>query len=74
MASEQWFLRELREELELTQEKVAGEAGTTQIRISQLERGGDFDEPSQQERDNIVRALVRRAAVRGLEILLLEKN
>ena len=73
MASEQWFLRELREELGLTQEKVAGEAGTTQIRISQFELGRG-DEPSSQEKEKLVQALVRRAAVRGLEILLLEKN
>jgi len=72
MASEQWFLKELRGELRLTQEDVAKASGLAQIRISQLERG--TDEPTRKERDDIVQALVRRAAVRGLEILILQRR
>jgi predicted transcriptional regulator len=70
---EQWFLRDLREELRLRQEDVGNDSGRTQIRISELERGiGDC--PTQEERKKIVKALVRRAAVRGLEILILGQN
>lgn len=72
MASEQWFLSDLRSELGLTQEDVAKSSGLTQIRISQLERG--TDEPTTKEREQIVQALVKCAAVRGLEILILKKE
>jgi len=71
--AEQWFLRELREELRLRQEDVGNDSGRTQIRISELERGiGDY--PTPEERQKIVKALVKRAAVRGLEILILGQN
>lgn len=72
MASEQWFLIDLRNELRLTQEDVGKAAGLTQIRISQLERG--IDEPTPKEASDIVQSLVRRAAVRGLEILILQRE
>jgi len=72
MVSEQWFLGDLRKELRLTQEDVAKSSGLTQIRISQLERG--TYEPTRKERTDIVRALVTRAAVRGLEILILQRE
>lgn len=72
MASEQWFLFDLRSELRLTQEDIAKSSGLTQIRISQLERG--TDEPTHKERNQIVQALIKRAAVRGLEILILQKE
>jgi transcriptional regulator with XRE-family HTH domain len=72
MASEQWFLTDLRNELRLTQEEVGKTSGLTQIRISQLERG--IDEPTPKEAADIVQALVRRAAVRGLEILILQRE
>ena len=72
MVSEQWFLGDLRKELSLTQEDVAKSSGLTQIRISELERG--TDEPTPKERNDIVQALVRRAAVRGIEILILERK
>lgn len=72
MATEQWFLIDLRDELRLTQEEVGKAAGLTQIRISQLERG--TDEPTSKERYDIVQALVRHAAVRGLEILILQRK
>lgn len=71
--AEQWFLRELREELRLRQEDVGNDSGRTQIRISELERGiGDY--PTPEERQKIVKALVKRAAVRGLEIPILKQN
>jgi len=72
MSSEQWFLTDLRHELRLTQQDVAKASGTSQIRISELERG--IDEPTPEERNNIVQALVRHAAVRGLEILILRRT
>jgi len=72
MVSEQWFLFDLRSELRLTQEDVAKSSGLTQIRISQLERG--TDEPNNKERNQIVQAIVKRAAVRGLEILILKEE
>lgn len=70
--SYQWLLSDLRCELGLTQQAVAKAAGLTQIRISTLERG--LEQPTAEEREQIVQALVRRAAVRGLEILILERN
>lgn len=70
--SDQWLLRDLRCELGLTQQAVARAAGLTQIRISILERG--VEQPTSQERASILQALVSRAAVRGLEILILERN
>lgn len=71
--TKQWLFKELRKELRLKQEEVGGDSGLSQIRISELERGVG-DEPSSEERRKIVQALVKRAAVRGLEILILEKN
>jgi transcriptional regulator with XRE-family HTH domain len=70
--AEQWLLFDLRRELRLTQEDVGRAAGLPQIRISQLERG--VDAPTPEERDRILQGLVRRAAVRGLEILILDRN
>ena len=69
--SYQWLLSDLRGELGLTQEAVAKAAGLTQIRVSILERG--IESPTAEERESIVQALVRRAAVRGLEILILDR-
>jgi len=71
--AEQWFLRELREELRLRQADVGNDSGQSQLRISELERGVG-DDPSPEEREKIVKALVKRAAVRGLEILILGRN
>ena len=69
----QWFLRELRWELNLRQKDVGNDSGLTQIRISELERGmGDY--PTPEERQKIIKALVRRVAVRGLEIPILGQN
>lgn len=72
MANEQWFLRDLRDELSLSQEAVAKAAKLTQIKISAFERG--TDKPTPEERKAIVDFLVRRAAVRGLEILILDRK
>lgn len=72
MASEQWVLRDLRDELSLSQDAVAKAAGTTQIKISAFERGAE--KPTPDERRAIVDFLVRRAAVRGLEILILDRK
>ena len=69
---EQWLLFDLRHELRLTQEDVGRAAGLAQIRISQLERG--LDEPTPEERNRILQGLIRRAAVRGLEILILDRS
>ncbi len=68
----QWLLFDLRRELRLTQEDVGRAAGLAQIRISQLERG--LDEPTPEERNRILQGLIRRAAVRGLEILILDRD
>jgi transcriptional regulator with XRE-family HTH domain len=72
MATEQWFLRSLREELRLTQEDVASDSNLTQGKISAFERGAEI--PGIDECRAIVNAMVRRAAVRGLEILILERK
>jgi transcriptional regulator with XRE-family HTH domain len=71
--AEQWFLRELRKELRLNQTDVEKDAGLMPPRISDLERGVG-NAPTPEERQKIVKALVRRAAVRGLEILILGQN
>ncbi len=72
MANEQWFLRDLRDELGLTQEAVANDIMSSQIRISLLERGEET--PTREERRALVDAMVRRSAVKGLEILLLNRK
>jgi transcriptional regulator with XRE-family HTH domain len=72
MAIKQWFLKELRDELGLNQEQVGKATNFTQEEISAFERGAKTPNPA--ESKAIVDALVRRAAVRGLEILLLEKK
>ncbi len=60
--AKQWFLIELRKQLRLNQTDVGNDSGLTQIRISQLERGvGDY--PTPEERQKIVKALVKRAIV-----------
>lgn len=71
--TKQWVLRELRTELRIRQEDVGNDSGLSQLRISQLERG-EGDEPTAEERRKIVQSLVKRAAVRGLEISILERN
>lgn len=71
--AEQWFLRELRELLRLRQEDVGNDVGLSKLRISLLERGVG-DDPSPEERRKIVKALVKRAAFRGLEVLILDRN
>jgi transcriptional regulator with XRE-family HTH domain len=68
--AEQWFLKDLREELRLRQEDVGHYSGLTQFRISELERG-DEPPPTWEERQKIVKALVKRAIFRGLETLIL---
>ncbi len=72
MANGQWFLRDLRDELSLSQAAVAEETNLTQVKISAFERG--IETPTRDERRAIVDAMVRRAAVRGLEILLLNRG
>ena len=67
MASSQWLLEDLREEMKLTQQHVAEASGLRQIRISQLERG--TDEPTQDERARIVQAIIKYAAGRSMEML-----
>ena len=70
--SKQWFLQMFREELNLNQESVAKAAGVTQVKFSAFERGTEL--PTSDQQRAIVDFLVRRAAVRGLEILLLERK
>ncbi len=72
MSNEQWFLRDLRNELGLSQEAVANDIMSSQIRISLLERGEET--PTQEERQALVDAMIRRTAVKGLEILLLNRK
>jgi predicted transcriptional regulator len=72
MATEQWFFRDFREDLGVNQAAVAKAAGVTQVKISEFERG--TDKPTPDQRRAIVDFLVRRAAVRGLEILILERK
>ena len=67
MDCSQWLLEDLRKEMRLTQQHVADAAGLTQIRISQLERG--IDKPTQSERARIVKAIIKYAAGRSLEML-----
>lgn len=71
MENEQWFFRDLRLELRLNQDDVAKESNLTQVQISAFERGAE--KPTREERRAIVDTMVKRAAVRGLEILLLNK-
>ncbi len=72
MATEQWFLQDLRKELGVTQDALAKETDLTQFRVSEFERG--VDRPTWQERQTIVDAMVRRAAARGFQILFLDKK
>ncbi len=72
MENDQWFLRALRTELRLSQEDVANASNLTQGQISAFERG--TASPTDDERRALVDAMVRRAAVRGLEILILERR
>jgi len=72
MENEQWFLRALRLELSLTQSEVGKAVGLTQGKISAFERGAD--KPTHDERRAIVDLFVRRAAVRGMEIWILERK
>jgi predicted transcriptional regulator len=73
MANKQWFLVALRDELHITQAELAkSSTGLTQLKISAFERGDA--NPTPEERKAIVDFLVRRAAVRGLEILILDRK
>ena len=73
MASNQWFLRELREELRLTQEEVPEAASIlTPTRLSLLERS--IDEPTPKERKDVVQAFVGRLAPRAQEIFLRQRT
>ena len=72
MNSEQWFLRDLSEEPGLIQQVVPASSGLTQTRISQLERGTGH--PIRKERTAIADAPLKRAAVRGPEILILARK
>jgi transcriptional regulator with XRE-family HTH domain len=72
METEPWFLRSLREELRLNQEDIAKDSNLTQGKISAFERGAEI--PREDECAAIVNPMVRRAAVRGLEILILERR
>jgi transcriptional regulator with XRE-family HTH domain len=63
-----WLLKDLRTELRLDQTDIATASGISQIRISELERGVG-DEPTPEERDSIVKALVKYAIGRGMEML-----
>jgi len=71
MSNEQWFMKELREELGLTQEDVArfGRHGLIQLRVSILERGEDL--PNKEECKALLRAFIARAAGRAMEKLIL---
>jgi transcriptional regulator with XRE-family HTH domain len=71
--AEQWFLRDLRKELRLDQAHIERDTGLFPPRISELERGVG-NPPTPEERQKIIKALVKRAAVRGLEILLLGRT
>ena len=70
--AEQWFMRDLREHLGLTQDDVARVARLTQIRISILERGEDS--PTDNERKALMRPFIARAAGRALEQIILSAD
>lgn len=68
----QWFLRDLREELELSQAPIAKAIQLPQGRLSAFERGTDI--PTPEERRLLLDFMLKRAVVRGLEILILNKK
>lgn len=72
MDNEQWFLRDLRDDLRISQSDIAKAINVKPIKISNYERG--TEQPTADERKAIVDFLVRRAAVRGLEILILNRK
>lgn len=69
MPNEQWFLKAIRKELGLRQEDLASAAKTSQIDISNMERG--LAEPTKGQVTAIVRAISARAAGRAFEQVIL---
>jgi predicted transcriptional regulator len=69
VAGEQWFLREIRDELGIPQKQLARAAKVSQVRISNLETGKEL--PTRSEIDAIVKCIAARAAGRAFEKAIL---
>lgn len=69
MAGDQWFLRAIRDELGITQQRLARAAKVSQVRISHLETGKEL--PTKPEVQAIVKCISARAAGRAFEEVIL---
>lgn len=74
MANDQWFMRQLRLHLGLTQRDVAEASGgiLSQAQVSAFERGAD--KPNTRERHALLRAFIARSAGKALEQMILKLN